>query len=247
MGDETAWLTKLEQEPWYSQVELQFAHAGVADPVWQATLLNEDGSLNPAVVVYDPDSAGNPGYSYGLFQLRQPGVGSGYATSTLQDPVQNAAIAANKMGKALAASGQTIATPPSQQLQTVELAGWNGSLTQDPTRQAQLSDVIAASGGATPAGGVMGGKGLINPGGSARLPNDPTQYANGSTQAADAIGSALGIPSSAQISSWLTNALIGAVLLAILAGGFALMASSSTSTNVQINGKDAAALADAAA
>ena len=165
-----------------------------------------DPQLDETVVANDPDAAGNPGLAYGLFQLRQPGLGDGYDPLTLQSGIFNGSIAATKMGAALKASGLSSSSDLSAQLRAIEQAGWPGSLSQDAQRQQQLRAVTDATNGtSTPATSGGLGSSIANAVGSA-------------------VGNALHLPSTDTINGWITNATITAILLAVLAGGFALLA-----------------------
>jgi hypothetical protein len=235
MPDATAaWLQKLQQQPWYQRVSAVFAAQQIAPPLWEATLLNENAGLNPSVAVYDPGPNGEPGYAYGLFQERQPGLGSGHSIVELTDPVSNAAIAAAAMRGKLNALGIAPTADLPVQLRAIELAGWNGGLAQDATRQAQLASVVAA-GGTTSSGGDWS---------SHWNPFDPRywQAGNGPKPSVDAAvqqanAAAGGFTSSIQttIQDDALQLTVGAVFLALIAGGFAIMAggsSSSSSTHI---------------
>ena len=206
----TTWLQELQQEPWFSSVASQFSAQGVPAALWEATLLDEDASLNPQIAVND-----NGGISYGLFQLRQPGIGAGYNPSTLEDPVQNAKIAAAAMGSALQSAGVSSSTPLSQQLQVIEKAGWPGDLSEDAKRQSELASVQS--------GGTLLDKGMATLGAGAQLIGNTA--ASGAATLAGGTASALGLPSTQQINNWIVMGTVGAVLLGVLAGGFMLLAS----------------------
>lgn len=189
-------IAQLQSQPWYGAVRAQFVAAGVADPLWEATLLHEDAGLDPTIITHEKDGS----TSVGLFQLNNRGIGSGLSLADEQDPVKNAHYAAAAMGQGFYHDLTFLSTDLRARMRSIENSGWPGNLSQDAARQADLS-AIAGSTGAI-AGGVGG-------------------VWNG---AAPAIGNALGFPSTDQISTWLTQALIAGVLLALLAGGFALLA-----------------------
>jgi hypothetical protein len=136
---------QIQAQPWYPAVASAMAKAGVSPAIWISTLNVEDGqTLSPTQVTNDPDQQGNPGYSYGLFQLRQPGLGSGYSTAQLEDGPTNATIAAATMGPAIAGLGAGASY--SAQLKAVEEAGWPGNLSEDSARQAALQSYLTANG-----------------------------------------------------------------------------------------------------
>lgn len=228
MSAASDWLAQLQQQPWFSNVSQIFANAQVNPSLWEATLYNEDGSLNPAQVTPDHYSDGSfAGYSYGLFQLKQPGLGDGYTPAQLQDPNSNASIAATQMSNAL--KNLPAGSPLSMQLQAIEQAGWNGGLSQDSTRQAQLS-AIAAANGTSGSNATIGG--LTNIGGIWVKSGTPAASATNAAQAATsaatgALTNPFGIPSAAQISSWLWDATAATLCIALLAGGIAILAGSS--------------------
>lgn len=204
------WLQTLQNEPWFAQDKVIFNDDGVSDAIWESTLFDEDATLNPTQAT--PESDG--GTSYGLFQFKQGGtsggLGNGYTIGTLEDPIASASIAAQIMGDAITSKGDQNAAP-SKQLQDVELAGWNGSLSEDATRQANLAALEAAGVNTTPQGAL-----------GAQSSESAVQQAANS--AASGVIGALGLPNASTISDWITKATIGALLLGLIAGGFALLA-----------------------
>lgn len=211
-ADAASWLKQLQAQPWFAQVAGIFAQRGVAPPLWEDTLYHEDGSLNPQATTYDPGAGGTSGWSYGLFQLRQPGLGSGASVAALQDPVQNATIAADNMARYLQGkSGLSMA----DQLRAIENGAWNGSLQYDAERQQTLASLQFAQGVAP--GGVTVG-----------------EIANtiGAGDAADATAGAQTVKTVANAGGGLMVGLqqlgvlltIGALFLALIAGGFAILA-----------------------
>jgi len=138
---------RVRAQPWYPQVKQIFAAAGVPEYLWIAVLANECSSLACT------SNADSGGISYGLFQLRQPGIGSQYSPSTLEDPVQNATIAAGVMGQAL----KNVTTrDPLALLRAIEEAGWPGNdiaagansvlLNEEPKRIGLLYETLKAMG-----------------------------------------------------------------------------------------------------
>jgi len=201
----------LQAQPWYNDVANIFAEANVPRDLWEATLAVEDSSLDPSVQVLDHYKDGSPaGYSYGLFQLNQNGLGANQSITTLTNAEGNAQIAASAMSAALSKLPAGATLP--QQLQAIEEAGWNGSLDQDATRQSALQS-IETQNGETPAtsGGFWQGL-LGGAGGSA-----------GASAGAQNGASFFGINANT-VNGWIFNATAVGLFLALLAGGFAILA-----------------------
>ena len=134
-------LADLKTQDWYGRVKRTMNLYGVADPIWESTLLLES-SANPSIHNYNPKTGDD---SYGLFQLnRNGGLGAKYSPDFLKVPENNAGVAGYAMGQAIGKlpGGSSFAT----QLRAVEKAGWNGSLDQDVSRQAALSNVLQQEG-----------------------------------------------------------------------------------------------------
>jgi hypothetical protein len=145
MSADAAWLSTLKAQPWFSGVASVFAAKQVAAPLWESTLYIEDASLNPAAHTLDHHADGTPaGYSSGLFQLNENGLGAGVLPAIAFDPVANATIAASAMAKRIAVEGTSSADYVTQ-LRSIERAGWNGSTDQDAARQGALADVTAST------------------------------------------------------------------------------------------------------
>ena len=203
-------VSQLQAQPWFASVEAQFKGKGIADPLWESTLEVEDASLNPAIIVQDHYQDNSPaGPRVGLFQIDPAGMGSSIGTAGLQDPVQNATIAAANMARGIASDGTQYA-PLYDQLKSIEKAGWPGNLSEDTQRQAALTAIT----GQAPNTAGIGSIGTSIAGGAT----------DAASKAASAAVNALGLPNSTQISGWITAALIGSVLLALVAGGFTLLA-----------------------
>jgi len=211
-----AWLTKLQAQPWYGAAEAQFKAANIADPLWESTLAVEDSGLDPSVVITDTNGA----QSVGLFQLNKLGLGAGYANSTLQDPGTNAGIAARAMAARLIQDHTTNAALPTQ-LQSIEMAGWPGAdpkLPQDASRQAALSAITSTSSDwLVPPNPAIGFPGLAKNPFYAGQNSIPAAITGGPGQAPS-------WPTTEQINAWLQQAVIGSVLLAMITGGFVLLA-----------------------
>lgn len=141
-----ATLADIQAASWYPKVKAAMDNAGVPLEVWASTILVEDNTLNPS----EYNGSGTDD-SYGLFQIKIGnaakgyGLGQGYTPSQLDDPATSAGIAAQQMGQFIQAADDTTA-PLSTQLQDVERAGWNGSLSEDSQRQAMLASVLNSEG-----------------------------------------------------------------------------------------------------
>lgn len=134
-------LADLKGQEWYGRIKQNMNINGVTDPVWESTLLFESGG-NPTAHNYNPATGDD---SYGLFQLnRAGGLGAGLPPDFLTVPENNTAIASKAMGEAIGKLPKN--STYAEQLRAVENAGWNGSLTQDPARQAALSNVLRQEG-----------------------------------------------------------------------------------------------------
>lgn len=215
-------IADLHSQWWYNQVKAIFDAAGVPEYLWAATIADEDSSLNPSIVTPDPTSA-TP--AVGLFQLRQPGLGSGYTLTDLEDPIQNAKIAAAQMAAALKANPTVV--DPVARLRLVEEAGWPGNdvslgpqsvlLQEEPKRVGLLYSVLQDLGLHALAGDV-----LAEEGSSAANAQAQSEMATGQTDPCNgpALWPCLPVFVNGVLKeiSWLT------VALALFAGGIALMA-----------------------
>lgn len=212
-----SWLQQLQAQPWFAAVASQFAARGVQPAVWESTLAVENRGLDPSANPVDTNGA----RSWGLFQLNEKGVGAGYAPATLTNAVENARIAAARMATQLQRDG-TLGADPASQLRSVEQAGWNGSLAQDPYRQSVLAAITSggelptSSGTATPAPSATPDP--YYPWWDPRSlnPFDAKAWKPLTQPAADSTAAGL-----QQLGLLLT---IGAVFLALIAGGFAVLA-----------------------
>lgn len=189
-----------------------FAAKGVNEALWIATLRSEDASLDPAIKTYDPDAAGNPGYSYGLFQLRQPGLGSASSVDILTDAEGNSNIASSVMGKHLNLAGAYNASLPDQ-MRVIEDAGWPGKghgQAVDNARQQALRDTVTEMGAKGAAAGIP----------ASNAANDPKKVSKENNNSSDwkvALGK-LG-----------NEIFLGSIIIAVIGGGFALVAAGARS------------------
>ncbi len=212
----TGFAARVQSQSWYPQVESEMQAQGVPDWLWISVVRSEDASLDPYVITYDP-----PGFSYGLFQFHndpQDGLG---ATSA-------GAKAAQWLGNALAPLGTSYT--PRQALTAAENAGWPGAdptliAKEDPTRLANLQQTFSDL-GLSYAGTTGGSAGAT----AALAPGVTTQQVTGATPSSTfdpfGINAAISNATSAA-TSIAQNVFIGGVILAIIAGGFALIAANS--------------------
>ena len=141
-----SFVDQVRAQPWYAEVASVFQQQNVPEYLWIATLAAECPSL---ACTSNPDSGGT---SYGLFQLRQPGIGSPYSSDQLEDPVTNATIAAASMGAAL----RSVSADPLARLRAIEEAGWPGNdvslgpnstlLKEEPKRIGLLYETLKSMG-----------------------------------------------------------------------------------------------------
>jgi hypothetical protein len=206
------------------------ASAGVPEYLWAGVVYHESGGR--------PDAIGDNGQSFGLFQYN---VGSGVSPTTALNPSAAGAVAAPQMGRAISPLGPNAS--PAQQLRAVEIAGWPGNdpkliAAEEPARLQDLNTVIAQE-NQLPAGLAAQASGT-DP-----YPNDnvvqqwvynhtaigPAE-ASTNTAVANAQNAVLGSIQGATTSinntaqSIAKSALIGGIIIAVIAGGFALLSSS---------------------
>jgi hypothetical protein len=202
----------LESQPWYGTVEQEMQAAGVPDYLWMSIVRSEDATLN--VTQATPEADGTT--SYGLFQFNQDPMATNvpYAGSK----------AANWLANALAPFGGSYT--PRQALSASETAGWPGNdsaliAKEDPTRYANLVATMNELNGVSTAApatyeppytGLLGA--LAGGTNTSTNPNTPST-AGGPLASLQAWGNNLS-----------NNIFIGGVILAVIAGGFALVASS---------------------
>lgn len=83
---------KLQTQPQALAAIVGYAYQSDLDPAAVVAVAQGEGGLDPSALGhYDPDTQGNPGWSYGPFQLRDPGalpasVYTGPVTTTLPGP-----------------------------------------------------------------------------------------------------------------------------------------------------------------
>lgn len=228
----TDFKAKVQAQPWYSQVKAEFDAQGVPEDDWESILHGEDSSLNPSAQnTKDPGPYG----SVGLFQLNTDasigGLGVGHSLSELVDPVQNAAIAAPVMAGDLKYSkGSSL----DQELQALS-GTWNSML--DPQNRMSAEVAVGAmpfsqepTNVATDTGVGGGGISSSSPSGDSWL-NGPLPVTTGTPSLTNPLG---GLPTGQGWSNLATNIFVGGVILALIAGGFAIMASASKITPVPV-------------
>lgn len=226
-------VASIQAASWYPEVEATMQAAEVPDYLWMSIIASEDGSLNTGVVVQDyytkRDANGNKipaGDSYGLFQLNQNPQGV--------DPAYAARWAASKLGPALASAGTYT---PDQAMSIAEQVAWPGmnSPPDDATRRANMQSVMSQLGWNYAATGTTSApvSGVANVATQPNLlqqiqaiPGQVNSAINGTVQNVAAIPDTF----NSAVDSWIPqieqNVLIGGVILAVLAGGFALLAAS---------------------
>jgi hypothetical protein len=219
----------VRKQAWYPQVSSAMAQAGVPEYLWIGTIAAENpsavGSSPQAIIamnrpVYDP-----PGYSYGIFQFHNDPQGI--------DPVYAGSKAASIMGKALQPLG-ALASPRAS-LTAVERAAWPGNdpkliAKEDPGRAAAMNEVIAQE-QQLPLQGISD----PNPHDNAVQQWLYTQTPIGAAEAktnATASGVTGGVQNAINgaVTSINTTAkelgkqaLVGGIIIAVIAGGFALL------------------------
>lgn len=244
----STFLAQVRQQSWYPQVEAAMSSAGVPEALWVSTIASENptavGTSAAAVAQLNKAVPDPPGFSYGLFQFHnQP---------ALVDPVASGNQAASIMGKALQSLPSN--ATPQQQLTAIEVAAWPGNdsaliakenpgrlanlqaiLTQE--QEAPLASVYASSSAET--SNPLSQLGILSPfGGPVALGNATQNTAASTTNAITGIGSNIqsavqsGIAGvqAAVVRAGITAGQV-AVALALVAGGFALLASSGDSTS----------------
>ena len=143
-------VSTVEAQPWYAGVANTMQAAGVPQDVWLAEMQVESQKDATGAPIPNASWADNGGVSYGLFSLRQPGVGSGYSVSTLESPTGNASIAAAAMHNLLAAAGNPSGAAAIQALSADWPGAWDPASADSQARLSALQSVDQQLGGATP-------------------------------------------------------------------------------------------------
>ncbi len=215
----SSFVADLQAQPWFAKVAAIFSQAKVPTALWESTVAVEDASLNPNAANYG--TAKNPESSHGLFQVNVYGslATPARVTAAYGTPEQNAAFAAAKMAGALA--GVPAGTSLPDKLRAIEQAGWPGNLSEDALRQQALTKITGVGPGESPAtvGGVERALGRI-PG---TIGGDVGSAAANATGLSGVAGSLDALNTSA--GHWVFDLAAGALFLAIVAGGFAIMSS----------------------
>lgn len=202
----------VKAQSWYTKVHDAMAAKGVPDAVWIGVIAAE----NPAAVTSSTANARPTkewnGYSYGIFQLNNNVNGI--------DPVYSGNWAADRLGPALAKLPKNYTDK--QAVLAAEKAAWPGSTdgfgaTEYPQRLAAMQDVEKQ----------MGQK----PGSPMAKPvtgwTDPISNAVNETTSNIQQGVNDGVAAIQKTATDIaTNVFYGAVILAVIAGGFSLLASS---------------------
>jgi hypothetical protein len=203
------------------------ANAGVPEYLWLGTVLHESGG--------NPNAVGDNGTSFGLFQFHYDPLAV--------DPVYSGQKAASWMARAGINASQT----PRQNLSAAEVAGWPGNdpkliAKEDPQRLADMNAVIAQEnqlpgGLAAQVATSASGTGDPNPKDNAaqRWVYNHTFVGPAEASTNQAVATATtGVQGTinnavASINDTATRlgheALVGAIIVAIIAGGFALLSS----------------------
>lgn len=109
----------------YNAVSPYANQYGVPDRIWEDIAWNESG--------YNPNIIGDNGISIGLFQLNTAGgQGTGYSTSSLEDPSTNASIAMPYIGNAYNSLKGSFDDSINWWIQFAIQSGHPGGTTQDP-------------------------------------------------------------------------------------------------------------------
>lgn len=145
-----SFVATVEAQPWYPAVASIFAQAGVPQDVWLAEMKVESPKDANGAPIPNESWPDQGGISYGLFSLRQPGVGSGYSPMTLESPTGNASIAASTMAKLLASAGNPSGVGALQALSADWPGAWNPASADTQARIAALTSVDQQLGGSVP-------------------------------------------------------------------------------------------------
>jgi hypothetical protein len=231
-GLPAGWVERARSQSWYPAVAREMAQEGVPEWEWLAIVGDEDASLDPNAAFAEADGS----TSYGLFQFNaQPGM---------RDPVRAGAQAALWLARANASVGPN--ATPDQQISAAEAVGWPGAdLTRPPyslspqwiaqdAQRRSIAQAVRSQLGAAYSPQSQTYSPTPNPSANAPEPwwqwfwavpdavSKGTENVVGS-QITTALNSAsAGIENTATTIA--RNVFIGGVILAALAGGFALLA-----------------------
>ena len=207
-----SFVATVEAQPWYPAVASIFAQAGVPQDVWLAEMKVESPKDANGAPIPNESWPDQGGISYGLFSLRQPGVGSGYSPMTLESPTGNASIAASTMAKLLASAGNPSGVGALQALSADWPGAWNPASADTQARIAALASVDQQLGSST--------LNLFDPlyslGGGASAPNgikSALSNAGGFSSWIDGVGQWWSVRPIALLAGALVAVIIGAALL----------------------------------
>lgn len=220
----TSFVETVRAQPWYPQVSNAMAQEGVPEYLWIGTIRSEY-----AAAVYDPSKMNvpvpdSPGFSYGIFQFHND--------PNAIDPVYSGNKAAGIMHNALASLPNNYT--PRQALSAIEKAAWPGDdssliAKEDVGRAAAIQATITEE-NRLPNALTADPNLQDNPIQQWVYKNTPIgqseQNLNSGIQNVQASVSQ-GVNSLQQtITQAGKNAFVGGLILAVIAGGFALLASS---------------------
>lgn len=235
-------LAQVRTQSWYPQIEAAMANAGVPEALWVSTIASENpgavGTSQAAVNQLNKPVPDPPGFSYGLFQFHnQP---------AMVDPVASGNQAASIMGKAI--QGLPSNASPSDKLSAIEVAAWPGNdpsliAKENPQRLANLQSVLSQEQSA-PLASVYASSSaetsnplsqlnILSPfGGAIALGNATQSVATNATNAVSnaasgiqtSIASGIAGIQGVVVAAGITAGQV-AIALALVAGGFALLAS----------------------
>jgi hypothetical protein len=239
----TTFLQQVRNQTWYPQVEAAMANAGVPEALWVSVIESENpsavGTTQSAINALNNPVPDPPGFSYGLFQFHnQP---------AMVDPVASGNQAASIMGKALQSLPSN--ATPQQQLTAIEIAAWPGNdpaliAKENPQRAANLQSILQQE-QAAPIASIYQQSGTsqtipwaqLSPWGGAAAAgmaaagSNTGAVSNAVSNATSSIESSIGNAVSGAVSN-ITSTIVQAgvvaaqvaIALAIVAGGFALIA-----------------------
>jgi hypothetical protein len=199
-------------QPWYGQVKQEMDAQNVPEYLWIAIIADENSGLQPNIKVADHyiSDGSFAGYRYGLFQDTDPA--SNVAGNPNQAAINSGRWAAQRLGPALAKLPQGYS--PQDALKASEVAAWPGQsgTAEEPTRIALLNQVLQQQ------GNTAGGN---NSGPFSAITNLPGTINAGIDSAINNATKSAG----QAVSGIAQQAFIGGAILAIIAGGFTLLAS----------------------
>jgi len=221
-----SFIATLRQQSWYPTIASEMQNKNVPEWLWASVIADEDQSLDPNAAILDT----NGKTSYGLFQL------NGNPNGT--DPTYAGKWAATRLGNEIAYHTELATPNPSpatvkEGILAAEEAAWPGSTsgygaTELPDRLALATQVVGQE-QQSPTQYTTGsfwqnlGSGFQAYIGAPVVSNALTnQTASSQTATQNAIS---GATTSLQntLSNLATQAFIGGVIIAVIAGGFALM------------------------